>query len=438
MILTMLRRSFSEGRQRKILAGATVALAATLVTALFLLSVDVGDKMAQEMTSYGSNIEVEPKADSVSLVIGGVDYNPLRGRSYLDEKDLPKIKTIFWRNNIRGMMPHLSLPVTLAPLDREGTRNVSLIGTYFDHPMPVPGENGYRTGALAIAQFWNIEGGWPADNSENVLIGRRLAGRVHLRVGDTLRLLPPAAPAGHRGEARQVQVRGIVTTGGEEDDAIVAPLALAQDLAGLPGKVASVEVSALTVPENALSRKAQLGVDQLSSEEYDKWYCTAYVSSISHQITEALPDASAHPVWRVASGQGVVVQRIQALLLAVSIAAIVAAAMCVSALMNATVMERAQEIGLLKALGAARWEVYLLFIGEAILVGIAGGGIGLVLGYGVAQGVGWSVFDSVIAFRTVAVPVVLVVSSVTVLIGSILPARAIARLLPAEVLHGRR
>lgn len=58
------------------------------------------------------------------------------------------------------------------------------------------------------------------------------------------------------------------------------PLSTAQTLLDLPGKVQAIRVSALTVPENELSRRARENLDALNAEEYDLWYCTAYVSSL--------------------------------------------------------------------------------------------------------------------------------------------------------------
>ena len=46
-----------------------------------------------------------------------------------------------------------------------------------------------------------------------------------------------------------MHVSGILSSGGAEDDEIVAPLRLAQDLLGRPGAVRRVYVSALTKPE---------------------------------------------------------------------------------------------------------------------------------------------------------------------------------------------
>ena len=432
MFLRMLGRSFLEGRKRKVLAATTVALAAALVTTLLNLSVDVGDKMAREMKSYGSNINVTPKSQSIPLEIGGIDFNPLKDRDYLDETELPKIKDIFWRNNIVGLAPFLK---TTVEIEGGRARPVSLVGTYFDKTMPIPDDETYRTGVTATHPFWTVDGDWPDEElSTDVLVGRALAERIGVTPGSILRVRQHDGAAGWT----EYAVAGLLTTGGPEDHAIVAPLAAVQALTGLAGKVQSVSVSALTVPENELSHKARRDTDSLSTAEYDVWYCTAYVSSIAHQIEESVINASARPVWQVAAGEGAVISKIQVLMLVVSLAAFVSAAMGVSSLMNTTVMERAREIGLMKALGAKEWEIHALFLCEAAIVGAVGGVVGFAIGTGLSQAVGWAVFGSDLSFHWIAVPVVVAVAVATALAGSIVPSRGIARLMPVEVLHGRR
>jgi putative ABC transport system permease protein len=125
-------------------------------------------------------------------------------------------------------------------------------------------------------------------------------------------------------------------------------------------------------------------------------------------------------------------------MLVVTLAAFVSAALGVSSLMNATIMERAREIGLMKALGAATWEIHMVFLGEAVIVGVIGGLIGCVAGTGLSQAVGLMVFGSTVSIPWIGVPVVVFLSAATALAGSIIPSRAIARLLPVEVLYGRR
>ncbi|MEN1336023.1 FtsX-like permease family protein, partial [Pseudomonas aeruginosa] len=98
-----------------------------------------------------------------------------------------------------------------------------------------------------------------------------------------------------------------------------------------------------------------------NAEEYDLWYCTAYVSSIAHQLEEAISGAEVRPVWQVAASEGVVIDKIQLLMAVVTVAALVASAMGIASLMTSTIMERAKEIGLMKALGARQWQIMLLF-----------------------------------------------------------------------------
>lgn len=425
MFFLMLKQSFFMCRRRKSLAVLTVFLAATLITTLLNLTVDVGDKMAQEMKSYGSNIRVLPESEAIPLEIGGVDYNPLKGRSFIDETTLPNMKEIFWRNNIVGLAPELKTQAEV------NGREVPLIGTWFDKNMPIQDEPDYRTGVEIINAYWQLDGRWPDDESgRELLVGSGLAQALELRKDMPLRL------SASDDETLEADIVGVLSTGGDEDDAIVAPLSLVQKLTGLPNKVSAVNVSALTIPENDLSRRAHRDPDALDSLEYDVWYCTAYVSAIVHQLEEAVPGVTARPVWQVAASEGVIIEKIQLLLLVMTLAAFVSSGMGISSLMSTTIMERAKEIGLMKALGAEQWEIYALFFSEAAITGVIGGLLGVAVGGVLSQFIGLTVFDATLSFNWILVPVVVVVSALISLAGSILPSRLIARLYPVEVLHG--
>ncbi|GFO69438.1 ABC transporter permease [Geomonas limicola] len=432
MFLLMLRQSFFRGRRRKLLATSTIILAASLITALMTISIDVGDKMSREMKSYGANLNLVPKSENLPLEIGGVDYNPLKGEVFLEEQDLGKMKEIFWHNNIAGYAPFLKVP---AKLEGKGGAAVPIIGTYFSRLVKFAGNEEFRTGVREINPFWRVKGNWPDDSkTDEVLAGATLARKLGLKVGDRLTVRYALAPT----QPEAVTVAGILSTGGAEESALVAPLALAQRIYGHTGKVQSVSVSALTVPEDRLSRKARHGADALDSLEYDRWYCTAYVSSIAHQLEEAIPSAAARPIWQVAASEGTVVNKIQLLMVVVTIAAFIASGLGISSLMVTTIMERSREIGLMKALGAADWEVYLLFLSESALVGLIGGLIGCGAGALLAQLIGLSIFGATVSFHLIVIPVNVVISILIALAGSLVPSRLITRLFPAEVLHGRK
>ena len=109
---------------------------------------------------------------------------------------------------------------------------------------------------------------------------------------------------------RPVRVSGILSTGGAEDDQIVAPISLAQEILGKPGAVRRVYVSALTKPEDAFARRDP---KSLSGAIYDRWYCTPYPQAIALQLTEAIPHSHAEQIRQVAQNEGAVLTRIEGL-----------------------------------------------------------------------------------------------------------------------------
>ena len=445
MLARMLFQSWRFGIKRKLLAIITIFLAAGLVSALLAVSIDIGDKMAKELKSYGANILVEP-ASNAALPDELSHSVSLSSQDFLDEKELPNIKDIFWRNNIVGFAPLLSANVQVTKSSRNSTalsapKAINVLGTFFDHNIAVPDEEDYHTGQRIISPYWKVEGEWVDDLNNDfgeivpALAGEQLAKSNGWKIGDKLSL----SYTNDNSESQQsaVEIKGILSTGGTEDNQLVMPLSAVQNLLGLEGKVQSVRVSALTVPENDLSRKARANIDALDAEAYDRWYCTAYVSSISHQLEEAISGAMVRPIWQVAASEGVVIGKIQLLLAVVTFAALIAAAMGITSLMSAGIIERSKEIGLMKALGAYQWQITLLFYCEAVLSALVGGIFGCLAGWGLAKFIGAALFGAPLDFAWIVVPCVLVLSILIAVIGTWFPAHKIAKLYPVEVLYGR-
>ena len=435
MLFRMLFQSWKHGLKRKLLAIITIFLASGLVSALLAVSIDIGDKMAKELKSYGANILIEPASSAVLPEVGNANTS-LATQDFIDEKELPNIKDIFWRNNIVGFAPLLNAEVQI-----EGGQKVGVLGTFFDHNIAIPDEDDYHTGQKIISPYWHVEGEW-VDDAQNhfttqvpALIGKQLAQTLNRKIGDRFVLRYQTQEQDNRVE---IEIKGVVSTGGNEEQQILLPLSTVQNLLNLQGKVQSVKVSALTVPENELSRKARSNVDALDAAEYDRWYCTAYVSSISHQLEEAVSGAVVRPIWQVAASEGVVIEKIQLLLAVVTLAAVIAAAMGIASLMTTNIIERSKEIGLMKALGAYQWQIVLLFYCEAIISALFGGIFGCVAGWGLARFIGISLFDEPLSFAWIVIPCVLVLAVLIALIGTWFPAHRIARLYPIEVLYGRQ
>ena len=419
MFVRLVYESFRRQKRRKLLAGAAITLGVTVATAMIGVATDIGDKMNRELRTIGANLLVTPQEDTLDVEIGGVNLKPPSDGAFLNEADLPKIKGTFWHNNITGFAP--MLPVQAA-LEHDGkTENVTLLGTYFAKQISF-GKEEFITGVRSTNPWWKVSGAWPSDSSRDVLLGERLAARLSTKTGDEVTL-----------SGRRLQVSGILNSGGSEDDEIVAPIALAQQILGRPGAVKRVYVSALTKPEDALARRDP---KSLSGAIYDRWYCSPYPQSIAFQLQEAIPNSHAEQIRQVAQNEGAVLTRIEGLIFLVTLAALFASALAVSAAMATAIFERRGEVGLMKALGAGRFAVASIFFAEATLLALLGGVVGFAAGGMLAHEIGRSIFNSEIAIAPVLLPVILVIAVIVTFAGSAAAIRKAVELDPVFALRG--
>src|SRR5947209_15544470 len=107
MFVRLVYESFRRQPRRKLLVAVAVTLGAAVSTAMIAIATDIGDKISRELRSYGANLVVTPEEDSLDVQIGSVNLKPAGSGAYLNESDLPKIKGIFWRNNITAFTPEL-------------------------------------------------------------------------------------------------------------------------------------------------------------------------------------------------------------------------------------------------------------------------------------------------------------------------------------------
>jgi putative ABC transport system permease protein len=419
MFARLVYESFRRQKRRKLLAGAAITLGVTVATAMIAVATDIGDKINRELRAIGANILVTPQEDSLDVEIGGVNLKPPSDGAFLNEADLPKIKGIFWHNNITGFAP--MLPVNVALQQGGKTENLTLLGTYFAKRASF-GKEEFNTGVRSTHPWWKVSGAWPDDRSRDVLLGERLAARLSVKHGDELTL-----------SGRDLHVSGILSTGGSEDEQIVAPIALAQEILGKPGAVRRIYVSALTKPEDAFARRDP---KSMSGAIYDRWYCSPYPQSIAFQLQEAIPHSHAEQIRQVAQNEGVVLTRIEGLIFLMTLAALFASALAVSAAMATAIFERRAEVGLMKALGAGKVAVASVFFAEATLLALIGGGVGFATGGLLARQIGRAVFNSEITIAPVLLPVILVIAVIVTFAGSAAAIRNAVRLDAVYALRG--
>jgi len=418
MFVRLVYESFRRQKRRKVLAGAAITLGVTVATAMIAVATDIGDKINRELRTIGANLVVTPQEDSLDVEIGGVNLKPPTDGAFLDEADLPKIKGIFWHNNILGFSPVLPVDATI---ERNGQRmKATLLGTYFAKQLSYGNEN-FTTGVRTTHPWWKVNGSWPNDDSTDVLLGERLAQRLGEKPGDDLMMAHP------------LHISGIVSTGGPEDDQIIAPLAVAQGLLGKPDAVKRVYVSALTKPEDAFARRDP---KSLSGAIYDRWYCTPYPQAIALQLTEAIQHSHAEQIRQVAQNEGAVLTRIEGLIFLITLAALFASALAVSAAMATAIFERRAEVGLMKALGAGKVAVASVFFAEAALMALIGGAVGFGIGTVLARQIGRSIFNSQISIPPVLLPVILAIAVVVTFAGSAAAIRRAVTMDPVFALRG--
>jgi putative ABC transport system permease protein len=419
MFVRLVYESFRRQKRRKLLAGAAITLGVTVATAMIGVATDIGDKINRELRTIGANLVVTPQEDSLDVEIGGINLKPPTDGAFLSEADLPKIKGIFWHNNITGFAP--MLPVSVAVEEDEKRQDVTLLGTYFAKPLSF-GTDKFITGVRSTHPWWKVSGTWPDDSSRDILVGERLATRLDKKAGDEVALA-----------GRRLWVSGILSTGGAEDDQIVAPLAVAQEILGRPDAVRRVYVSALTKPEDAFARRDP---KSLSGAIYDRWYCSPYPQSIAFQLAEAIPHSHAEQVRQVSQNEGAVLSRIEGLIFLITLAALSASALAVSSAMATAMFERRAEVGLMKALGAGRLAVASVFFAEATLLALIGGLAGFLAGAGLAHRIGHSIFNSDISTPAVLLPVILAIAVIVTFAGSAGAIRRAVAMDPVFALRG--
>ncbi|HKW99473.1 MAG TPA: ABC transporter permease [Bryobacteraceae bacterium] len=406
--------------RRKAMTIGAVALGSAVATAMLGAMLDVGDRVNRELRSLGANLIVTPKSTQLPVEIGGVQYQPAAKDEFIPAAAVPKIKSIFWQLNITALAPSMHAQSVI------GGRETPIEGVWFLRTFRTPDGLNATSGLRALNATWKVDGRWiddslPDDRADECIAGAAVARRLALKPGSVVALF-----------GEPFTVAGILATGGEEEDRIFVRLEVLERLTHRAGQVDAIAVGALTKPEDAFARK---NPDQMNPAEYDRWYCTPYITSIAHQIEQALPMAVARPIRRVADNEGRVLTRVRGLMLLISLAALATAALTVWSVMATTVLERRYEIAIMQATGAANWLLVMLFGAEAAIQGALGGVIGALAGAQLSSWVSRTVFGVNAEVPALLVPLVVLIAVAVALAGAAQPLRRALALEPAAMLR---
>ncbi|HEY3365972.1 MAG TPA: FtsX-like permease family protein [Symbiobacteriaceae bacterium] len=370
MFKLMLRRAAAH-RPRRLVAGTlAVTVAAIMVTALLGVSLEIRSKIGRDLQAYGANILVLGRAAA-----GGGDLLSPVPEDYLREGDL-------------GPLDALPASPLLYGVGRMGERPLALVGV---RPERV----------RQVSPWWQVKGEWPS--GDGALVGRNAAQVLAVKTGDRIDLQVG-------GQRRSLQVTGLLTTGGSEDDQVVLSLPLLQELSGRTGLVSLVQVSAAGDKEPA--------------------------DRVAAQLQGQVPGATVRLLAQTAHAEERVLGKVRFLLILVAAAAVVTALLCLLSTVTAGVLERGTEIGVLKALGAPDRFIAGLFRWEALAAAGSGGLLGWALGLALGQFISRTVFETPLGFHWVTLPGALGVSLAVALAAAWAPVRQAVQIQPATILRG--
>ena len=394
MYLKMVSSSLIRRASRLIIAVLAIAIGATILSGLVTIYYDIPEQLGREFRSYGANFIVLP-----------------RGESKITREILSSLSSQIGANKIVGMAPY-----------RYQTVKIN------EQPYIIAGTD--LSQAQKNSPFWYVEGRWGnSQDTSQVMVGHEIAQTLNLNIGDTF--LVQGVKYGEHAEAsrqdlsaeenqkrdlarqnfnRKFTVCGIVTTGGAEEGFIFADIDMLDELIGDTFRADVIECSIIA----------------------DANELTDLSSRIENNIPELMPRA----VRRLTQSQDIVLGKLQALVLLVTIIVLIITMISVYTTMMAMVAERRREIALKKALGAENKLVMSELLGEGVLLGLLGGAAGVYLGFEFAQRVSLNVFGRAINFQIALIPITIFVFIAITVLASIIPVRKVMDIHPAIVLKG--
>ncbi|MDC2824896.1 ABC transporter permease [Rodentibacter pneumotropicus] len=370
MFWRLIFRALRLRLQRVMIIFTALTVGAGIVTAMAAVYFDINTKMSQELRTFGANFYIgSTKGEMLSV-------------NQIDE---------ILRQSPQGLVTAAS--PYLYGITRSELEKIIIMGVRFED-------------MRVLAPYWQINGSAINVNFDdrNAMIGKTLAERLNLKIGDKLQLSKNAI------EKHQFTIKAIVEAGDATDNMLIVNLDFAQSW----------------LEKEGLANNALLNVRNELGQ----------VDQFAENIMQQYQDLTARPIRKVSASEGQILNKIKGLMGLISLVILVLSTLCVNTTLIAIVGERSKEFALQKALGAKQSDIIKQICTEILIIATCAIFVGLLLGYLLAQVLGLTVFKSYIDMRLPVFPITLVLSLLVAFIAVIIPTRRALSIQTANVLKG--
>ena len=306
-------------KTRSILTVLGVAIAIAVLYSLFQFQQGYQSRLKGELGALGAHIMVVPKGcpyEAATIALHGGKWP-----RYMDESLLAKVKANPGVAEAAG--------VIMDAVFAAGNKNVILLGIDEDY--------------MKLRPAWHINGHW-FDSDSSVIMGSTSAQEAGVKPGDFW-VVPE--------KNVRLHVVGVLSRTNTQDDGFVfLPRKTLQKISGLEGKLVIILIKAKQVD------KTDALVASLKASEVDM---------------------NVFPLTELLGTIGALMASTKVFVSAIILIAVILGGVGVLNTVLMAVFERTREIGMMKAMGGSRGDVFKLVWAETILTTVLGGVAGVVI-----------------------------------------------------------
>lgn len=387
--MAFLKLAFKNVLRHRIRSFLTIVGIATSVAVLFsIISFNRGFErgLSRELERTGIHFMIVPSGcphEVASLVLHGAVIP-----KFLDVGIMEKIR------EIKGI--ELVSPILVFQFPNPEKNRIDLIyGMEMSH-------------AIKLKPSWKIKGEVPKTDNE-IIIGSEIASHDNIKVGDII----------HYSKAKKsFKVSGILEKTASQDDAFIyMPIKAAHEILQRPGGVTAI------------------GVKVSNAEN---------INIVTEELSMKIPGIQIVTMGQVMNSLSSLASSAKILSLSIAAIAILISAVGVMNSILMAIFERTQEIGMMRAIGASRFDIFRIIINETSIMTSTGGIAGIifsVIGSGIIEGLvrrfmPYVPSGDMIDFEPLLAALCILFSLCIGVLSGIYPAYKASKITPVEAIKG--